>query len=226
MNPAELHAFLDELEKIAISKGRLKVSQTRAGRRSMSVDTWLRKEKDGSLYKDAEAEPEDKAHWGRAAGVGALAGTGALVGLAESSRRAHADLAKALYEAVGEPLPPGMLEGPRAAAHWLGKAVREQPLHAAAFPALGAAAGLGAYGLYRGAKHLMNKKKTAGLIDSAYGGHGYSQESTASPGPQVGKPASGKKKAGDAPSIDEPSSYPKTEQVQTNQSTTAPYRMM
>jgi hypothetical protein len=118
MNPAELHAFLDELEKIAISKGRLRMSKTRSGRRPMSVETMLRKEKDGSFYKDA------------------------------------------------------------------------------------------------------------GLIDSAYGGHGYSQESTASPGPQVGKPASGKRKAGDAPSLDEPSSYPKTEQVQTNQSTTAPYRMM
>jgi inorganic pyrophosphatase-like protein/uncharacterized protein DUF5661 len=38
---------------------------------------------------------------------------------------------------------------------------------------------------------------------------------------QVGKPASAKVKPGDVPSRDEPSSYPKTEQTQTNRSTIA-----
>lgn len=45
--------FLDELEKIAISRHRLRVSQSRKGRRPMRVDTLLRKEKDGTLYKTA-----------------------------------------------------------------------------------------------------------------------------------------------------------------------------
>ncbi len=44
-------AFLDELEKIAVSKDRMQVPQARAGRRPLSVDTLLKKEKDGTLYK-------------------------------------------------------------------------------------------------------------------------------------------------------------------------------
>lgn len=44
-------AFLDELEKIAVSRQRLSVAQARKGRRPMRVDTLLRKEKDGTLYK-------------------------------------------------------------------------------------------------------------------------------------------------------------------------------
>lgn len=45
-------AFLDELEKIAVSKAMMAIGQTRSGRRPMTVDTLLRKEKDGSLYKE------------------------------------------------------------------------------------------------------------------------------------------------------------------------------
>lgn len=44
-------AFSDELQKLAVSKDQLSIPQTRSGRRSMSVDTLLKKEKDGSLYK-------------------------------------------------------------------------------------------------------------------------------------------------------------------------------
>lgn len=47
-------AFLDELRKIAAAKARMTVPQTRKGRRPMRVDTMLRKEKDGSLFKEAE----------------------------------------------------------------------------------------------------------------------------------------------------------------------------
>ena len=47
-------AFVDELEKIAVSKHRLRVAQSRKGRRPMRVDTLLRKEKEGTLYKNAE----------------------------------------------------------------------------------------------------------------------------------------------------------------------------
>jgi len=49
-------AFLDELCKIAASKDRFSVAQSRAGRRSMSVDTLLRKEKDGTLYASKVAD--------------------------------------------------------------------------------------------------------------------------------------------------------------------------
>jgi len=44
------------LVKLAISGGRLQVPQARKGRRPMSVDTLLRKEKEGSLYKTAGLE--------------------------------------------------------------------------------------------------------------------------------------------------------------------------
>ena len=244
MNPVALHAMLDELEKIAISQHRLKHPKVRKWRRSMSVSTWIAKEKDGSLYKDAEAtpEPKDKAQWGRAtgigAGVGGLASAGTigafLPGALRDYRQFHADgLAQAVREALSYGAhPDAIIDMQIRAAKDLALNVkgemRKVPWYLGgvglAGALTGAGLGLGAYGAYRGIKHLVNKKKTAGLIDSAFGGHGYSQESTASPGPQVGKPASGKKKPGDSPSLDEPSSYPKTEQTQTNQSTTAPYR--
>jgi predicted DNA-binding ribbon-helix-helix protein len=44
-------AFFDELEKISASFKSMHVSKSRSGRRSMSVDTLLRKEKDGTLFK-------------------------------------------------------------------------------------------------------------------------------------------------------------------------------
>ena len=46
-------SFLDELEKIAVSKHRMTVAQARKGRRPMRVDTLLKKEKEGTLYKSA-----------------------------------------------------------------------------------------------------------------------------------------------------------------------------
>lgn len=45
--------MLDELDKIAVARKRMTVAQSRKGRRSMRVDTMLRKEKDGTLYKKA-----------------------------------------------------------------------------------------------------------------------------------------------------------------------------
>lgn len=45
-------AFRDELEKIAVSRSRLRlVAQNREGTRPISVSTFLKKEKDGTLYK-------------------------------------------------------------------------------------------------------------------------------------------------------------------------------
>jgi hypothetical protein len=43
----------DVLVKLAVSKDRLRVSQTRSGRRPLSVTTYLRKETEGTLYKKA-----------------------------------------------------------------------------------------------------------------------------------------------------------------------------
>ncbi len=51
-----LAAFVDELEKIAASHGRMKLPKERKGRRPMSVTTLLRKEKDGTLFKEADAQ--------------------------------------------------------------------------------------------------------------------------------------------------------------------------
>lgn len=51
MNTA-LASMCDELEKIAISQHRLRLNKVRNGRRPLSVTNWLKKEKDGSLYKD------------------------------------------------------------------------------------------------------------------------------------------------------------------------------
>jgi len=53
MEATTYQSMRDEFEKIAASKSRMKVPQSRAGRRPMRVDTMLRKEKDGSLYKQA-----------------------------------------------------------------------------------------------------------------------------------------------------------------------------
>jgi hypothetical protein len=47
-------AFLDELEKIAVSRHRLSVAQSRKGRRPMTVTTLLKKEKEGTLYKHGQ----------------------------------------------------------------------------------------------------------------------------------------------------------------------------
>ncbi len=44
----------DAMEKMAVSKGRLRVAKSRKGRRPMSVTTYLRKEKEGTLYKEAD----------------------------------------------------------------------------------------------------------------------------------------------------------------------------
>lgn len=51
-----LEAFVDELEKIATSHGRMRLPKERKGRRPMSVTTLLRKEKDGTLFKESDAQ--------------------------------------------------------------------------------------------------------------------------------------------------------------------------
>lgn len=48
---ATIKGFGDELEKLNASRSRMTVSQTRKGRRPMRVDTMLKKEKEGTLYK-------------------------------------------------------------------------------------------------------------------------------------------------------------------------------
>jgi hypothetical protein len=51
ITPALCRGLLDELQKLAASRQRMAVPQTRSGRRSMRVDTLLRKDKEGTLYK-------------------------------------------------------------------------------------------------------------------------------------------------------------------------------
>jgi hypothetical protein len=50
-------AFFDELEKIAVSRQLMRVAQSRKGRRPMRVDTMLRKEREGTLYKKHASYP-------------------------------------------------------------------------------------------------------------------------------------------------------------------------
>lgn len=52
------YSFLDELEKIAAARKRMTVAQSRQGRRPMRVDTMLKKDKEGTLYKAADAGSE------------------------------------------------------------------------------------------------------------------------------------------------------------------------
>ncbi len=44
-------AFFDELSKIAAARPQFKVPNLRSGKRPMSVETLLKKEKDGTLFK-------------------------------------------------------------------------------------------------------------------------------------------------------------------------------
>ncbi len=53
LQEASLTAFFDELYKIAASSERLAVPKSRSGRRPISVDTLLKKENDGTLFKKA-----------------------------------------------------------------------------------------------------------------------------------------------------------------------------
>lgn len=59
MTPAQYTSMLDELWKLSSARARMAVPQTRIGRRPMSVDTLLRKEKDGTLFKKESAAEGD-----------------------------------------------------------------------------------------------------------------------------------------------------------------------
>lgn len=50
-NQALYSSFLAELQKVAASRSRLSVSKARSGRRSLSVQTLLKKDKEGTLFK-------------------------------------------------------------------------------------------------------------------------------------------------------------------------------
>lgn len=51
-------ALFDELDKIAASRQRMTVPQTRSGRRSMSVETMLKKDREGTLFKNPDQEKQ------------------------------------------------------------------------------------------------------------------------------------------------------------------------
>lgn len=48
------------MQKVAASRGRMTVPQTRKGRRPMRVETLLRKEKEGTMYKQAYSSMRDE----------------------------------------------------------------------------------------------------------------------------------------------------------------------
>lgn len=58
-DPVLRSAFLDELRKLAASKNRLSVPKARSGRRSLSVQTLLKKDKDGTLFKKHAGEDSE-----------------------------------------------------------------------------------------------------------------------------------------------------------------------
>jgi hypothetical protein len=62
VNPASLASFTDELEKIAAAAGLTHVPKTRTGRRPISVDALLEKDKDGEWLrkKAGRPSPEDR----------------------------------------------------------------------------------------------------------------------------------------------------------------------
>lgn len=66
-----LAGFVDELGKIASAHGRMHVPKERKGRRSMTVDTLLKKEKDGTLFKEGDAAGAPQPVRGGADGDGA-----------------------------------------------------------------------------------------------------------------------------------------------------------
>ena len=51
---AELAGMIDELEKMSASRGSWSVSQTRSGRRSISVDKLIKKDNEGTLFKKTD----------------------------------------------------------------------------------------------------------------------------------------------------------------------------
>jgi len=66
-----LAGFVDELDKISSAHGRMHVPKERSGRRPMTVDTLLKKEKDGTLFKGADAAGAPQPVRGGADGDGA-----------------------------------------------------------------------------------------------------------------------------------------------------------
>jgi len=78
LNPKLIAAFRDEFEKIAASHVRLRGSKDRSGRRPLRVDTLLRKEKEGTLYKNTGNEQKiaqlESVLAGRPSGTEATAG--------------------------------------------------------------------------------------------------------------------------------------------------------
>lgn len=57
-----LAAFVDELQKISVAQGRMRVPKAREGRRSISVENLLKKDRQGRLMKkhgDSQGNPQD-----------------------------------------------------------------------------------------------------------------------------------------------------------------------
>jgi hypothetical protein len=238
-------AFLDELYKVAASKGRMRVSQSRSGRRPMRVSTMLRKEKEGSLYKDTKLAHK-------------LQGKTDVRGIPIAIENAKGSVRKGVDEdghkwRTKYKVPYGYIEGTKGADNeeidaYVGGFRDADEVHVVHQKKedgsydedtvmLGfkdkAHAKKTIHEHYDDPKHIgsistvpmdrfremLGKGKKLSKISAVQGPS--VNDSVTQPEPQVGKPASGKKKPGDVPSRDEPSSRPKVESTQTNQATTA-----
>lgn len=249
-------AFLDELHKIAASKGRMRVSKSRSGRRSMRVSTLLRKEKDGSLYKDTKIAS--------ALGTNSegfkLQGKTDVRGIPVAIENRKGSVRKGKNDDGSEwktkyKVPYGYIEGTKGAdgdeidayvggdrdadevyvVHQKddkGKYDEDTVMLGFRSKAKARKAILDHYDdpKYVGSistvamdrfRDMLGKAKGKKLVKMSAIQGAHQSDSVGYPSPQVGKPARAKRKPGDVPSRDDPSTYPKTEQSQTNQSTTA-----
>ena len=116
--------FVGELAKVAVATQRLKASKTRSGRRPMRVSTMLRKEKDGSFYKESKTAamvlpPKEEA-------VGVEVGDGKKKLLSGSEAKKKVKDTTKLLEDINEYL---LMSSPKlAAAYWREKRAWEDQI--------------------------------------------------------------------------------------------------
>jgi hypothetical protein len=249
-------AFLDELHKIAASRGRMRVPQSRSGRRPMRVDTMLKKEKDGSLFKDTKIA----AAFGTNSAGYKLQGKTDVRGIPIAIENRKGSVREGTNDdgtkwKTKYKVPYGYIEGTKGAdgdeidayvggdrdadevyvvrqKDDKGKYDEDTVMLGFRSKAKAKKAILDHYDdpKYIGRimtvaldrfREMLGKANGKKLTKIAVHQGSDQHDSLARPAPQVGKPAKRKKKVGDVPDLDNPEDYPKTEQVQTNQATTA-----
>lgn len=122
-NSPFFESFLAELQKIAASKHRLSVSKTRAGRRSLSVSTMLKKDKEGTLFKKHAGDElvvlEKKLHPGDILLTRAVKPTlmSRLVSKVQNSEFGHASLYIGKGKVIDTRLSEGVFQTPLSEVH-------------------------------------------------------------------------------------------------------------